>query len=62
MCRSGGGCCQKGGAGTKLARSNLRKGFYVQDVLPAQMKTFMLGKEDWKVKNTALCLLLHLMF
>lgn len=37
-------------------------GFYVQDVLPAQMKTFILGKKDWKIKNTALDLLLHLMF
>lgn len=48
--------------GIKLARKNLRKGFHVQDVLLAQVKTFMLGKKDWKMKNTALGLLLNLMF
>lgn len=51
-----------GGAGTKLARTNLRMSFYVQDVLPAQVKTFILGKKDWKIKSTALGLLQHLMF
>lgn len=34
----------------------------MQDVLPAQLMTFILGKKDWKINNTALDLLLHLMF
>lgn len=37
-------------------------GFYVQDVLSEQLKIFILGKKDWKIKNTALRLLLRLMF
>lgn len=37
-------------------------GFYVQDVLPAQVKTFVLSKKDWNIKNTTLGFMLHLMF
>lgn len=46
MCGRGGYCCQKGGEDTKLAKVNLSKGFYVQDVLPAQLKTFVLARKE----------------
>lgn len=46
VCRRGGGCCQKGGGGIKLTRINLSEGFCVQDVLPAQLKSFVLTRKE----------------